>query len=142
MATAAAKTRATRANTTKKRPPEKFEPPEINLLEELPTPTQAKSPYPNSVQAYAYQPKDGSEPILLPLNGFTPPDKLWHFDIAQLPPLAQTWKWMDRANVPKDIQRQAQMLPDAEYFEMFDEWFSVMQKFRAVGPKGAVTVGK
>jgi hypothetical protein len=142
----AAKKAGARSNSTKKRPPEKFEPKEANLLEGLPTPekveAQAKSPYPADVQVYAYQPKDGSEPILLALNGFTPPDKLWHFDVAQLPPLTQTWKWLERAKVPKEIQRQAQMLPDAEYFEMFDEWFEVMKKLRGAGPKGAVTAGK
>jgi hypothetical protein len=143
---AAAKKAGTRANSTKKRPPEQFEPKEVDLLAGLPTPEQAekqaKSPYPTNVQVYAYQPKDGSEPILLALNGFTPPDKLWHFDVAQLPPLSQTWKWMERANIPKDIQRRAQTLPDAEYFAMFDEWFGVMKALRGGGPKGAVTAGK
>jgi hypothetical protein len=114
-------------------------------LDALPTPDeaekQAKSPYPDTVRVYAYQPKGGGEPILLALNGFEVPDKLWHFDVAQLPLLSQTWKWMDRANIPKAIQRQALSLPDKEYFEMFDEWFSVMTKLRGAA-KGAVTAGK
>lgn len=145
MATAAKKVGA-RANSAKKRPPEKFEPKEVNLLEGLPTPkeaeAQAKSPYPKGVQYYSYQPKQGGKPILLALDGFDPPDKLWFFDLAQLPKLSQTWLWMDRAKVPKDIQRQAQMLPDGEYFAMFDEWFEVMKLMRGGGPKGAVTAGK
>lgn len=146
--TAATKKAGTRANSAKKRPPEVHveKPKEVNLLEGLPTPDevekQAKTPYPATVRVYAYQPKDGSEPILLPLNGFEQPDKVWHFDTAQLPVLAQTWAWMRRANVPKPIQRQACSLPDDEYFGMFDEWFDVMKKFRDAGPRGAVTSGK
>lgn len=112
---------------------------------ELPKPEDVaakKSPYPEGVQVFSYQPKDGSEPILLAMDGFEVPGKLWHFDIAQLPILSQTWAWMRKANIPKDIQRRAQMLPDSEYFDMFDEWFEVMQKMRGGGPKGAVTAGK
>jgi hypothetical protein len=143
---AAVKRTGTRVNSQKKRPPEKFEPKEVNLLEGLPKPekveAQAKSPYPEGVQYYSYQPKDGSEPILLALNGFDPPDKLWFFDLAQLPKLSQTWLWMERAGVPRAIQRQAQMLPDTEYFAMFDEWFEIMKAMRGAGPKGAVTSGK
>lgn len=144
MGTAAKRT-AARSNTTKKA--KAAEPlKEVNLLDALPTPEavekQAKSPYPEGVQYFSYQPKDGSAPILLAINGFDPPDKVWHFDIAQLPVLTQTWKWMDKAKVPKHIQRQAQMLPDAEYFKMFDEWFEVMKALRGGGPKGAVTAGK
>jgi hypothetical protein len=140
MATAAKRTGA-RSNTAKKKPPAQ----EVNLLEGLPSPDKAAeklSPYPEGVQYFSYQPKSGDEPILLAINGFDPPDKLWFFDVAQLPRLAQTWKWLDRARVPKDIQRQAQILPDGEYFEMFDQWFEVMKAARGGGPKGAVTSGK
>jgi hypothetical protein len=132
--TAATKRAGTRANSTKKRPTELPKPDDAEK--------QAKSPYPEGVQVYAYQPKSGGEPILLALNGFEVPDKLWHFDTAQLPVLTQTWKWLERANIPKHIQRQAQMLPDGEYFDMFDEWFDVMRKLNGAGPKGAVTAGK
>lgn len=111
-------------------------------LPELPKPDEVASPYPATVRVYAYKPKGGGPPILLAMDGFEVPDKLWHFDIAQLPVLSQTWKWMERANIPKDIQRQAQMLPDSEYFGMFDEWFAAMRIANSAGPKGAVTVGK
>lgn len=121
---------------------DKKQPPELHV--ELPKPEkleeQARSPYPDDVHYFAYHPRDGADPILLAIDGFDPPDKLWLFDLAQLPILSQTWKWMERANVPKDVQRQAQSLPDDEYFTMFDEWFEVMKAAR--GPKGAVTSGK
>jgi hypothetical protein len=133
----AAKKVAAEEGSTKKRPPE--------LHAELPKPDdleQSKSPYPKEVQFFSYQPKDGSEPILLALNGFEAPDKLWLFDISQLPWLTQTWRWMTRANIPKSIQRQAQKLSDEEYFKMFDEWFDVMRKLNDAGPKGVVTSGK
>lgn len=132
--------------TQKKSPVKDAEPKEVNLLKALPTPEAAaaelKSPYPDGVQFFPYQPKDGGAPILLAVNGFDLPDKLWFFDVSQLPRLAQTWKWMDRAKVPKGIQRRAQMLSDAEYFEMFDQWFETMKTLQGGGPKGAVTAGK
>jgi hypothetical protein len=111
----------------------------------LPTPEQAaaqvNSPYPKGVVTWTYQPKDEkSALIVLPVTGIRPGDKLWHFDLAQLPILAQTWKWMDRANVPKQIQRQCQLLADDEYFEMFNAWFDAMKA--AVAPKGSLTAGK
>jgi hypothetical protein len=118
----------------------------VNLFEGLPTPKEAEakaipSPYPEGVSVWVYQPKDEKlAPIVLPTSGFQPTNKLWHFDLAQLPILAQTWKWMDRANVPKAIQRQTQLLDDGEYFAMFNEWLAIVMADRA--PKGAVTAGK
>lgn len=144
MAGSAAKKTGARANSPKQRPKAVKE---VNLLESLPKPkdveAQAKSPYPEGVNFFSYQPKAGGDPILLAINGFESPDKLWHFDVAQLPILSQTWKWMERANIPKAIQRQAQALPDGEYFKMFDEWFEIMRVARGIAaPKGAVTSGK
>lgn len=132
---AAAKKVGARANSPKQKP--------VAVVDavDLPKPDEVVSPYPKEVRVYSYQPKDGSDPILLAMNGFELPDKVWHFDLAQLPILSQTWRWMERANIPKDIQRRAQMLPDAEYFGMFDEWFGAM-KAQQGGPKGAVTSGK
>jgi hypothetical protein len=120
----------------------------VNVFEGLPTPKEAEaeakaipSPYPEGVSVWVYQPKDEKlAPIVLPTSGFQPTNKLWHFDLAQLPILAQTWKWMDRANVPKAIQRQTQLLDDGEYFAMFNEWLAIVMSDRA--PKGAVTAGK
>lgn len=140
--------RAGAQGTRKRAPAKKTEPKVVNVLEGLPTPAKAaaaqaipKSPYPNGVKVWSYQPNDEKAAvILLPLTGFQPGDKLWHFDLAQLPILAQTWAWMDRANVPQPIQRQAQLLPDTEYFAMFNLWFDEMKAERA--PKGSMTAGK
>lgn len=106
---------------------------------ELPKPEAPKefSPYPDGVQVFTYQPKDGSEPILLAMNGFERPNKLWFFDLAEMPRLAQTWAWMTAAGIPRAIQRQAQLLPDPEYFAMFDAWFNAMSQ-----RQGAVNSGK
>lgn len=138
--TAAAKSVGTRANSPKKRPAK-----EVNLLEALPKPAEveqeSKSPYPKGVRVFTYQPKDGSKPILLAMNGFELPDKTWHFDVAQMPILSQTWKWMDKAKIPKDIQRETQRLPDPEYFAMLDAWLGAMRALQG-GPKGSVTSGK
>lgn len=146
MAATAKKAGAVRKSPAKKVATESQDSEAVNLLQGLPKPevvaAQAiPSPYPKDVKVWTYQPNDEkAAPILLPLNGFQAGDKLWHFDLAQLPILSQTWRWMDRANVPKGIQRQAQMLDDVEYFAMFNKWFDVMKA--ALAPKGAVTAGK
>lgn len=147
--TAAAKKAAGPVNSRKSRTPRSAQSEDegksVNVLEALPPKVavpQKRSPYPDHVQTFAYQPEAGGEPILLPLNGFEQPDKVWHFDVAQMPPLAQTWAWMRKVGVPKDIQRRACALPDPEYFAMFDKWFEVMRAFLKVGPAGAVTSGK
>lgn len=146
MTTTPKKAGAQRKSPAKKTESTDSEPKAVNLFEGLPTPEAAvtqviTSPYPEGIGVWAYQPKDdNAPPILLPTSGFQPTNKLWHFDLAQLPILAQTWRWMDRANVPKAIQRQAQELDDGEYFAMFNKWFEVMTAARA--PKGAVTAGK
>lgn len=145
--TAAMKMPDAEGNSPKKKRPAKKAPAElkeVNLLESLPKPAEAAKkigPYPEGVQCFSYEPKGGGDPILLPINGIEPAGKLWHFDVAQLPILQQTWAWMRHANVPKEIQRQAQMLPDAEYFKMFDEWFGIMRA-AAQAPKDSVTPGK
>lgn len=138
---AAAKRVATEDDSVpkKKARPKAAPTPVVNLpAPETLEPTKPKGPYPEGVQVFSYTPESGGDPILLPVNGFERPNKLWLFDISQLPIIAQTWKWMDKANVPKGIQRQAQFLDDAEYFQMFDGWFDAMK----AGPKGAVTSGK
>lgn len=146
MAATAKKAGTVRKSPAKKVATESQDSEAVNLFEGLPTPKEAAaqafpSPYPKGVKVWTYQPEDKTAaPILLPLTGFAQGDKLWHFDLAQLPILAQTWRWMDRAKVPKDVQRQAQMLSDTEYFAMFNAWFDAMKAEQA--PKGAVSAGK
>lgn len=146
----AAKKTGTRANSAKKRPvgstvdrmkAVQDSPPELPKPDDVAAQAK-KPPYPETVTVYAYKPKGGGPPILLAMDGFEVPDKLWHFDNSQFPILTQTWNWMRRANIPKDIQRQTQLLPDSEYFDMFDEWFEAMRILRGGAPKGAVTAGK
>lgn len=140
MAAAAKKVAAVRKSKT-----ESPDSDDLKVVNVLPTPKDAaaelKSPYPKGVDYWTYQPEDEKlEPIMLPLNGFTPGDKLWHFDLAQLPILTQTWRWMDKVGVPKHVQRQTQILDDTEYFAMFGKWFDAMKAGQA--PKGSVTPGK
>jgi hypothetical protein len=100
---------------------------------ELPKPEELASPYPKGTKLFTYKPKDGGDPILLPLDGFERPDKVWLFDLSELPVLSQTWSWLRRAKVPKSVQRQAQFLPDPEYFAMFDVWFAAMRAGATAG---------
>jgi hypothetical protein len=104
--------------------PVEAEVPEIVAVVE--EPPQRKSAYPEGTQLFSYTPKDPtSEIIELPLE-FEKPDKVWLWEQNQQPYLSQTWNWLDRANVPKEVQRQCVSLPDEEYMEMFKVWFQAM----------------
>jgi hypothetical protein len=93
--------------------------------EETPNPLPEKvSRYPEGVKLWTYKSKRG-EIIELPLE-FNKPDKLWLWELKDQPFLTQTWAWLERAGVPKDIQRQCVSLPDDEYMDMFSDWFSAM----------------
>jgi hypothetical protein len=80
--------------------------------------------YPDGMKLWTYKSK-GGEIIELPLE-FIKPDKLWLWELKDLPFLSQTWAWLDRANVPKPVQRLCVSLPDDEYMDMFTEWFKAM----------------
>lgn len=128
--TAAAARRAVGQTSTRKRAP-------VKAVADLPSPDEVakpKPPYPKGTKVFSYKPKDGGAPILLAMDGFERPDKVWLFDLSRQPILSQTWKWMERAGVPRDIQRRACALPDSEYFDMFDAWFEAM--------KGGATAGE
>lgn len=82
------------------------------------------SRYPEGTELFKYKSK-GGEIIELPLE-FVKPDKLWLWELKDQPFLSQTWAWLDRAGVPKDVQRQCVSLPDDEYMDMFTDWFKAM----------------
>lgn len=82
------------------------------------------SRYPEGTKLWTYKSKAG-ETIELPLE-FDKPDKLWLWELKDQPFLSQTWAWLERAGVPRDVQRQCVSLPDDEYMDMFSDWFSAM----------------
>jgi len=84
-----------------------------------------KSPYPEGTELFSWTPKSGDEILEFPMH-FDKPDKVWLWDQGQLPFLSQTFRWMERAKVPKEIQRRACALPDDEYMDMFTAWFKAM----------------
>ena len=112
-------------------PVEAKEPDEMGTVEKM-VATQGISPaesarslYPKGTELFSWNPKGGGETLLLPME-FEKPDKVWLWDQAKLPFLSQTFRWMEKANVPNDIQRKVCALPDDEYMEMFGEWFKAM----------------
>jgi hypothetical protein len=71
-----------------------------------------------------FHPEDGSQPIVFP-TGVTPDKKwLWESEHEQWPGI--TFTWMDRAEVPIDMQRRAVELSDAEYLKLITQWFQSM----------------
>lgn len=106
----------------KPNPPTKFEVVKDDKDKE---PDKKKPDYPEGTKLFSYTPKGGGKPIQFPTE-FEKPDKLWLWELTQLPFLSQTFAWMDRAGVPKEIQRVAVSLPDDEYPELFTSWFKAM----------------
>lgn len=89
-------------------------------------PPKRKSAYPEGTKLFSWTPKDGKAEIIeLPMD-FIKPNKEWLWEQNQLPFLAQTWNWLDRAGTPKSVQRQCVQLPDNEYMDMFKAWFKAM----------------
>lgn len=95
------------------------------VKEDSPKRQTKKSHYPKGTKLFTYKPKGGGEPIQFPME-FDYPDKVWLWELSLQPFLAQTWLWMKRAGVPKEVQRQAVMLPDDEYPDLFEEWFKAV----------------
>lgn len=98
---------------------------EPELIETVEPVEAVELSYPEGTQLFSWEPKGGGEKLYLPKD-FERPDKVWLWDQAQLPFLSQTFRWMERANVPKDIQRKVCSLPDDEYLELFTAWFKAM----------------
>lgn len=72
---------------------------------------------------FTFTPQHG-DPIELPSILTVAPDKKFLWRLHKMNFLSQTWEWMDRANVPDDVQARIVDLDDDEYARLFNEWFA------------------
>ena len=86
--------------------------------------------YPEGTKLFWYYPKDESaEPIPLPVVVFNQPDKLFFFELHQVRrnPYTQMYMWMDRFEVPTQLQRHiVSTVGDQEFFDMCDKWMQAV----------------
>lgn len=81
-------------------------------------------------QEFSYQPEDGSDPIVFPkasvlwgeVGGVKALKFLWK--VRKLNEAYQSFEFMDRAQVPDDMQERVVDLPDEERRKFFNKWFA------------------
>jgi hypothetical protein len=123
------------------RAPERFEP----TTPEAPTPEAAEpevhNPYgekaifvfkPQSVK----HPDDSTAPIVLPHISTLDADVEFFWELDQLDPMHQAFRYMQKAGVPRDIQRRVVRLPDDEMGRCLRNWFMGIVTPQGVGPPG------
>jgi hypothetical protein len=84
--------------------------------------------YPEGTELFSYTPTNG-ETIWFPLNGFQMPGAVWLWEQYEKPFHAQSWEWMNRAKIPRWMQRKAVELEEnnlSEYMDMFEQWFKAL----------------
>jgi hypothetical protein len=84
--------------------------------------------YPEGAELFSFTPDTTGETIWFPLD-FRQPDMVWLWEMYEKPFHVQSWEWMKKAEIPRDIQRKAVELGrdnPAEYMEMFAQWFAAL----------------
>jgi hypothetical protein len=117
-------------------PPELFEP--SSRATDPPTPPELPKPanngfealYPEGTKLFWYHPKaETADPIPLPTVVHNQPDKVFFFDLHQVRrnPYTQMYMWMDRFEVPTQLQRHiVNTVDDREFFDMCDKWMEAV----------------
>jgi len=109
-------------------PPELFVERDEPPTPELPKPSNNgfEAFYPEGTKLFWYHPKaENADPIPLPTVVHNQPDKVFFFDLHQVRrnPYTQMYMWMDRFEVPTQLQRHiVNTVDDREFFEMCDKW--------------------
>lgn len=146
------------ASAAELRAPERFEPtttPQVPKAPEAPPPaTPAPAPAPaiaggavvdhpyGDRTVYVFTPKqvkhvgDTLDPIVLPHISTLEADVEFFWEIDELDPMHQSFQYMRRAGVPRDIQRRVVRLPDEEMGRLFRGWFMGIMTPQGVGPPG------
>jgi len=121
---------------------------ELSAPEEfVPTPPVAAIPKPQvehpygDVPVYVFYPKnvrdgDSVDPIVFPHITTINADVEFFWEMDQLDPMHQSFRYMQKANVPKDIQRRVVRLPDTELARFIQGWFMGVVTPQGVSPPG------
>lgn len=117
------------------RPPERFEPTTTPA-----TPPKIEHPYGDNpifvFRPKAVRPGDSMDPIVFPHITTLQADVEFFWELDDLDPMHQAFRYMKRANIPRDIQRRVVRLPDEEMARFLNEWFMGVLMPQGVGPPG------
>lgn len=127
------------ASESELRAPESFVP---TTAPAAPIPERPKVEHPyGDVPVYIFYPKhvrdgDSMEPIVFPHITTIDADVEFFWEMDQLDPMHQTFRYMQRADVPKGIQHRVVRLPDSELGRFIQGWFSGIVTPQGVSPPG------
>lgn len=93
-----------------------------------------KDPYAGK-KTYTFKPAKG-EPIVFPHISEVNADAHFFWKIYGLNEMFQAFEWMNRADVPRDVQERVMLLEDAEKSKFFAGWFSAVTAPQGVAPPG------
>jgi hypothetical protein len=115
--------------------PERFEPTTTPV-----TPPKIEHPY-GDAPVFVFRPKavkpgDSMEPIVFPHITTLQADVEFFWELDDLDPMHQAFRYMKRANIPRDIQRRVVRLPEEEMARFLNEWFMGVLMPQGVGPPG------
>jgi hypothetical protein len=129
------------ASAAELRAPERFEPTTTpDAPAAAPPPEKIDHPY-GPVPIFVFHPKvvrpgDSMDPIVFPHITTINADVEFFWELDEMDPMRQSFRYMKRANVPRDIQRRVVRLPDEEMARFLNEWFMGVIMPQGVGPPG------
>jgi hypothetical protein len=99
-------------------------------------------PYGEDTKLYVFRPRavkypgDSMAPIVMPHITTLEADVEFFWELDELDPMHQSFRYMRRAGVPRDIQRRVVRLPDEEMGRLFRAWFMGIITPQGMGPPG------
>lgn len=121
--------------------PERFEPTTTpKPPAPAPKPPAIEHPY-GDISVFVFRPKvvkpgDSMDPIVFPHITTLNADVEFFWELDDMDPMHQSFRYMRRANIPREIQRRAVRLPEDELARLLTEWFMGITTPQGVGPPG------
>jgi hypothetical protein len=98
------------------------------------TPVPEPEPEPEKEKVFTFVAKEGDdrEPIELPLEFDRPDfsdadDRVWLFDLREMPFHEQLWTWIRRAKLPRAVAHRIVRLPFGEQVKCVEGWLKAAQ---------------
>lgn len=130
---------------------EELRAPERHEFDETTKPDPAPPPEPEAapaithpygdIEVYSFQPQlvqegDSMEPIVVPHITTLNADVEFFWELDDLDPMHQAFKYMKKANIPREVQRRVVRLPQDELARFLNNWFMGVLVPQGVGPPG------
>jgi hypothetical protein len=127
------------------RAPERYEIDETTKPDTDPAPAPVAAPvieHPyGDTAVYVFKPQavqegDSLDPIIVPHITTLNADVEFFWELDDLDPMHQAFKYMKKAEIPREIQRRVVRLPQNELARFLNEWFQGVLVPQGVGPPG------